>query len=336
MRTVAPRKLLVAALSFEDRCLGALSSLVLNKEAVDVTVLEYGTDATPGREAHSLRSANLTKLRALCKQAGIDIRRISINPYAMGPLERLLRECGERYSEVLVDISCLTRPHVLAAAITLASASVTWRVGYTSPQTYGDLNAPQGHGGWQDTLLLPLGPDPSLSREGVAIGVLLVGHEVARSGIALDELEPATGIAVSTYVDDRPDLYRRALAQHDALLTHLSALRMPGPEGKKVLPYFPNGGWEREVIDLEHAVSDIARVSARVLDAAKVLNAPIVLYPFGPKVVVFCFGMLLSLSYPQASWAIYPVPRTHPLAYSDGTSKTHWFSGSELVRSLRP
>lgn len=334
MTAVASRKLLIAALSFEDRCLGALGSLLAEGEPFDVAVLEYGTDATPGREAHSLRSANLTTLRELCEPAGVAINRVSINPYAMGPLEKLLRECGEKYSEVFVDVSCLTRPHVLAAATALAGVSFTWRVGYTSPQTYGDLNAPRGYGGWQDTLLLPLGPDPSLSREGVAIGILLVGHEAARSGIALDELEPATGLAVSTYVDDRPDLHRRALAQHDALLTHLFALRMPGPEGRKVLPYFPSGGWEREMIDLGDAVASIAHVSERVLDAAAALNAPIVLYPFGPKVVVFSFGMLLALSYPQASWAMYPVPRTHPLTYSDGTAKTHWFNGSELVHSL--
>jgi hypothetical protein len=109
---------------------------------------------------------------------------------------------------------------------------------------------------------------------------------------------------------------------------------MPGPEGEKVMPYFQNGGWERVVIDLAETVDSVGNVSDRVLSAASILNAPIILYPFGPKIVVFCFGMLLTLSYPSASWAMYPVPRTHPITYSDGVGSTQWLPGKMLTEAL--
>lgn len=326
--------LLLAALSFEDRCVGAFRSAVNAGRRFESIFFDYAGKATPEEAASYARYQNWEKIQELAAREGLPVARQRIDPYAMGPLERLVRHRALQCDSVVVDISCLTRPHVLAVAQALLATDTAWTIAYSVPFSYGDLNARASHGGWRDTLVLPLGPDPSFSREGVSLGILLLGHEADRAAIALTEIEPATGIAIVACRRDRPDVHRRALAHNESLLEHLTRLRMPGPLGLDVLPFFPSGGWETSRIYFESLAEDVAAAAARVLRAARALNAPIVLFPFGPKLVVFLFAALLARTYPQASWAVYPVARTHPLNYSDGIASTIWLDGIDVMASL--
>jgi hypothetical protein len=260
-----------------------------------------------------------------------------IDPYAMRSLEDTINYHGTLCDRLAVDLTCFTRPHVLAACQALAglSAATRWRVGYTTPFSYGDLDTPSASGGWRDTLVLPLASDASLENEGLAVGIMLLGHQGERAAIALDQLEPAVGISVLTRRTDRPDIHRATLAQNRPLLEHLGRLRMPGPKRHEIAEYFASGGWSLESVKFDDLVPDVSRTLSPVMRSARALRAPIVLYPFGPKLVVFLYAFAMAAHYPRGSWAIYPVARTHPLNYSDGVDEVRWLDDTDVRLGLK-
>ena len=182
--------------------------------------------------------------------------------------------------------------------------------------------------------MLPLGNDPSLSNQGVALGVMLLGSEADRSAIALNEFEPAAGVIVLSCRRARPDFYRSVRRNNALLIPYLRGLRMPGPRGRSIVKYFPSGGWESEEIQMDDVVADTARCLSQVVAAASEIHAPVIMFPFGPKIVVFATSLYLALQYPEASWAVYPVANTHLVNYSDGSDRTEWYRADELVNAL--
>lgn len=326
-----------AALSFEDRCLAAMQrELESTKTTSEVVMLDYGSTATPGSEATRLRHGHWTRIEQQCRKLGIACSRRAINAYSTEDMEEIVREKSETDQGLFVDISCMTKPHVLGLAASLAKLPdmTSWRIAYTKPLSYGDLNAPGSTGGWQDLLWLPLGDDPMLRNQGLAVGLLASGQEADRTSIALREIEPAAGIAMIPVRRDRPDLHRVVLDKNELLFSYLRELRMPGPRGKSSDKFFRNGGWEFIRIRMDSVVVDVFDVVARIVRAALALDGPIVLLPFGPKIVVFLAAWFLAKECSNRCWAVYPVARTHPLGYSDGILTTEEFS-SELLEQMR-
>ena len=64
-----------------------------------------------------------------------EIKRRPLNPYSMGDLEQELLTAAEDADSLVVDLSCLTRPHVLATARCIAGLgrADNWNIAYTSP-----------------------------------------------------------------------------------------------------------------------------------------------------------------------------------------------------------
>jgi hypothetical protein len=329
---------MLAALSFEERCAAAFADYEPSSRDTTLSAdfFSYDDRATPNPAANVAREGNWTKIQAIGKRAGWPVSRHPLNPYSMGDLERYVLAVAEHVEHLTVDLSCFTKLHLLAAARSLSKIDLNtdWSICYTTPFSYGNLDAPSSRGGWQDTLVLPLGDDPSLSRQGMALGVILAGMEADRIAIALSELEPASGLIILARNQDRPDLHRSTIANNSRLFAHLQGLQMPGPLGKKVLPYFRSGGWEIENVHMDNVVSEVARCLQRIVAAAASIEAPVVLFPFGPKIVVFLAGLYLARHYPAASWAVYPVPKTHPLDYSDGVRNTDWYSNRTILNTL--
>ena len=328
---------LLAALSFEERCAASLKSwqndVAVTRSAV---FFSYEDRATPDRRASVIREGNWSRIKELAGYAGTPVSRNRLDPYSMGDLESRIRTASEDADELVIDLSCFTKVHLMAIArsVLKVGARIPWSVCYSSPFSYGDLNAPTARGGWQDTLVLPLGDDPSLTHQGMALGLMIAGMEADRTAIAMSELEPASGLIVLSRSQDRPDLQRLTLANNSLLLAHLSELRMPGPQGKRIIPYFPSGGWEIEKIHTENVVAEIAQCLRRIVTAAESIRSPIILFPFGPKIVAFISSLYLARHYPAASWAIYPIPKTHPLDYSDGVRATKWYRGETVLDVL--
>jgi hypothetical protein len=329
---------LLAALSFEDRCIASLAQWRATDAGVvkSAVYFSYDDQATPSLRASGARESNWLRITDTAKSSGISVSRCPLDPYSMGALESYIDAAGSEYDKIVVDLSCFTKVHLMAVAraVLKLGAGTAWSICYSSPFSYGDLNNPVARGGWQDNLVLPLGDDPSLTKQGMAVGVLLAGIEADRAAIAMSALEPASGLIVVSCTEGRPDMHRLAMANNSLLFTHLRNLRMPGPLGKEMLPYFPSGGWETEKVYMNNVIEGVPGCLRKVVHAAAALNAPIVLFPFGPKIVIFVASLYLARHYPAASWAIYPVPKTHPLDYSDGTRVTDWYSDREILRGV--
>jgi len=328
-----PNVRVLAALSFEDRCTATVSNaLVANHPPEVVIMLDYASRATPGVEAADRRNANWQTISALAHEVGVRCERFVINPYSMTDLLDLLAIHIRHDDQLLADITCMTRPHVLALAHALSRDHFTqeWSVAYTRPLSYGDLNAPSASGGWTDTLWLPMGENPILRNQGLALGVFAAGHQADRAGIALREIEPAAGVAMYFRRGNRPDLHRVALARNQQTFEYLSHLRMPGKRGKRVQEFLPNLGWEILGVDVDNFEQPLAAIVGRIIAASVALDSPIILYPFGPKSVIFYVAWLLASDRSDHTWAIYPVSRTHALNYSDGILSTETFSRSHL------
>jgi hypothetical protein len=311
---------LVAALSFEDRATCGAAELA--DRVGELVMLDYGSRATPGQAARIARERGWEEVVDLAKPQPVRLNRLGINPYSMRDLEDIVLATGPD-THTYVDISCLTRPHVIAVARACAELSAQnrpWSVVYTTPLSYGNIASTSAGFGWRDTLVLPIGREPSASNEGVSLGLVLLGQEAERLQIALDEVEPAAGFAVHIVRHDRPDLYRRTLASNELVLQHLRSLRMPGRRADAIRPMFPSLGWVERGVNLETMLAELSDIVDSVTAAGRAAGAPIFLYPFGPKLGGFAAALMLASRYPEASWCIYPIAVTHPLDYSEGCS----------------
>jgi hypothetical protein len=323
----------IGALSFEDRAIGALLALSGKQRRLAGVFLDYGSEATPGREAATLRNHQWDKMCVVAAEQNWEIERRSINPYSTSDLEEVLassRESGER---LVVDISCMTKVHVLASAAWLSSPDrfSGWTAAYARPKSYGRIEG-RPSVGWRGTLTLPLGETMSMSNEGLAFGWVIAGPEGARTTVALDEIEPSAGLVSVLWDPERQDLFEATMAANAASLAHLGRLRLGGKrvvEGG-IAEIWPSLGWETAEIKNDDLFGDLARQLSRILPAVSRLGAPIILYPIGPKVAVFAATSLLIQQYPLSSWAIYPAVATHPLDYSLGLKGVRWWDADAL------
>lgn len=309
---------LIAALSFEDRATCGADSVA--ESLGELVMLDYGSRATPGLPARKAREKSWTKAGRIADGNRSAVRRLEMNPYSMRDLEEAVLS-GDPETHTVVDLSCLTRTHVVAAARAcdeLSRQGRDWSVLYTTPLSYGNIADASAGFGWRDTLVLPIGREPSATNEGVSLGLALLGQESERLQIALDEVEPAAGFAVHVVRRDRPDLYRRTLASNDLVLRHLRSLRMPGRRADAIRAIFPSLGWIERGVALEEMISELGEIVDSLTLAAQAADAPVFLYPFGPKLGAFIASLLLASRYPEASWCIYPIAVAHPLDYSEG------------------
>lgn len=339
MRSNVPITIL-ASLSFEPRCVFATLQR-LNTELIDstITMLDYGSVATPGSDATALRHSNWTRIRESALSGRIKCRRQPIHPFSMSDIEELVTEWETGETDLLTDISCMTRPHLLGLAVALARVrdSSRWTIAYTRPLSYGDLNSPKSTQGWRDCLWLPFGEDPVLRHQGVALGLVLAGHEPDRVATALREIEPGAGIAVVSHQEGRPDLNQAVERRNRLLFAYLSQIRMPGPRGQDVSKHLADGGWEfvRVALRSDSVLHEVTTVVERIVRAATALESPIIFIPFGPKIVVFIAAWLLAKACRNQCWAIYPVAGTHPIGYSDGVAGTQLVEGKALAEAYR-
>ena len=321
--------IIFAALSFEQRCENAiLKSLESSNPPDEIVLFDYGESATAGAQAKRLRDNHWAAISSAASKAGSHCKKVGVDAYSMTDVEEKVSHFTLSAGVVEIDISCMTRPHVLALATVVGRLSdwVEWHVAYTIPESFGNLNSTESRAGWKDTLWLSLGNRPILRNQGLAIGLVILGHEADRIGIAFKEIEPASGICLIPIRKDRPDLHRHTYSQNREFLAFLKQLRMPGPMGCRASEFFINGGWEIEEVNMDLIVEDTCAIAQRIADAAKKMDAPIVLVPFGPKISVFASAFVLSKLCPNRTWVIYPVVKTHPIDYSDGVLKTELFS----------
>lgn len=301
----------LGAISFEDRCIASAETLTGQGLHVDnAIVLTYATKVIQAREDREKRLANKLSLgRSFFEKHQLR----EVKPYVLQEFEAVL------YSEfmqsnvglIIFDVTCLTKLHTMALAAFLARNTIpfNWIVTYTLPETYGDSNDSTGTSEWDDVLIAPFADTAQLLFENFSRGILVLGHEPSRLLVGLNEIEPASGTILIGDTTHRPELRHVCESVNRKILARLSKLRA--------------GHWEEKVVGT-YDFDQIARIVRSEIVQASIQNAPVILFPFGPKPVVFEIAYIMAREYPQSSWFVYPVPRAYDVNYSDGIGQTHW------------
>ncbi len=321
--------LFVTAVSFEQRCTAAAQALSQQTKHVGYSlVLDYPTSAQPPGQDRQLRARHAAMLEESMSRAPIE--RAEVHPYAPHPFLVRLEEliAARNPPVVVIDVSCMTRPHVMALGTLLAKSPDRRRYifSYTVPLNY-QVPSTKRSLGWDDVIILPIGEAPLLRREGHARGILLPGHEPDRVSVALSTLEPAAGLILVGGTEGRPDFRATSEAGHEHIFRHLERLRMPADPPRSTVD-----GWRRVALDI-YAFDEIAiEVRSEIVSADRD-RAPLIVYPFGPKSLVLAVSLQLAAEYPGRAWAVYPVPTVYDVNYTFGSGETKWLTYTSPVHT---
>lgn len=306
------------ALSFETRCHASLSQVHSVATAFsDVVVFDYPTTATPMYEDRARRRANRVVLEGLA--AGSRYHEVEVAPYSYTALHGKVQDALDTLDPeyVVFDVTCLTKVHAVALATFLAGrSSPRWALAYSTPVSYGRLEEPQKRHGWRDVLLAPLGDGALLSNEHKSRGIVLAGHEADRLAVGLAEIEASGGVIVLADTPKRPELRVLTERKNRHILRHLESSSAYS--------------WRREVVQIDR-VNRLSRLVSAEVDVAQRDNAPVILYPYGPKVFVFVAALALSRRYSLGGWLVCPIPRRYDVDYSHGSGLTMWFGLADVA-----
>jgi hypothetical protein len=313
-------------MSFEERCYGSLMQMMKTGVKVDRGyIIKYSTQMREQGTGDLYRDRNLDHMMELSNEVmQYAPETIEVHPHAFSALRDLVIEIIEHEtpSSVIIDITCLTRIHVLAIAAVMADREIPTKcVGaYTIPENYGSFTRSRIRQGWKDILIAPLADTAVSLHEDNSRGIILLGHDTNRLIVALGEMEPAGGMIVSADTPTRPDFRVACLKNNKHIIEQLTNMSPHGWRSQDVM--FTDMRATGEVVNNE-------------IEKAKTNEAPIFLYPFGPKSLSFGVAWGLCRQYKDASWFVYPIPMDYDVDYSYGVADTVWFitdSGERLRR----
>jgi hypothetical protein len=306
----------LGAVSFEDRCTGSLEAIESAGIPVEKSILiEYPTKAMP-------KDADLKKRRKHRKKMTTCLKRLgskkpishTLHPYRLAAFNHLFSEFNESF-DLVADISCFTKAHTISLALCivkmLGKNLQTVTISYTRPKEYGsEYGSPSTykmkHGRWPDIVYAPCSFETQLLSE-EPNGVILLGHEGPRIALSLRESQPREAIVI---------LANSPGEEHLQVVTRTVNARLLEESKRR--------GWS--TVEIDHF--DVAKVQKIVhqftIKSVK-QKRRLVLYPFGPKSLVF--GAAFSaLSYAQQKiWYCYPIPESYDVNYSLGIRKVEWF-----------
>ena len=305
----------IGAASFEDRCRASLQ--VLAKQSALISqgiVVDYPTRIQPEREGQLKRSQNL---EAILGHVGRDSQLRRIPSYRFGAFLGILADLHAAHRKTggevqyVFDITCLTKVHTLALAYWLASTPELPRVliAYSRPDEYGSpIRKVWDKGAWLEVVVAPFDIDPQQGATRVA-GIALLGHEGDRLRLALDEVPLDEGVIVFVESDD-PRVGLVTEAQNRWLLDDISRQKDPAPVSLARVPF-----WD---------MARLQKIVAVTSDSARAKGMRLMLYPFGPKPLIFGVSIFALSRYLLGTWYTYPIPRTYDLDYTVGVGTTYW------------
>jgi len=313
--------------SFERRCVGSLEYLARSGVALrGVHLLEYPTRGFPEVIDRQLRRAHRDLVKASTHAANAQFETATVEAYASAQFEDYFSTLAETLGStaLIIDISCMTKIHVVALSTALATLEINATqtlLAYTSPRSYGNLNRSSSEIGWSDVLIAPIGTTARMRNESNSRGVIIAGHESERLWAALNEVEPASGLLALGSTPGRPDITRLSEKVNRRVISHMT-LATEAP-------------WSRRVVDIADVALMRQLVRTEIAEAAK-HEAPLILYPFGPKTLIYAAGEALLRGYPNDSWFVYPVPAGYHVSYSEGIGQTYWFSTAPADMAREP
>lgn len=305
------RSIFFTALSFEERSLGWIEAMSSNAAVVpDCVVINYGDKNLGDSYLQKALSSNRKLISDFCSHRFNNFEFVDVLPYSTGSFERTIVSAIEESGAtvVLFDITGLTKIHAISLARIAARwhASADWYISYTRPENYGNLDDTHR---WSDVLIAPLVTGATLGNEENSRGIIVTGFEAHRVKVALGEVEPSGGILLNGQMHGRPDQAAIAKSRHRLLLKRLISGAQPN--------------WQFKQLDIFNFDGVFSAVDAEI-DLAQSANAPVFVYPFGPKPLVFatCFRVARRAS--QTGWFVYTVPGLYDADYSEGISATDW------------
>ena len=181
----------------------------------------------------------------------------------------------------------------------------------TRPENYSGIPRHELRAdGWKDVLVTPLSDHSRFFNEGGSRGLLLLGHEADRVVIALAEIEPAGGVILSSFSVDRPDLREESKRRNAKIVQQLLTMR--------------SATWRVEQAELTDTDS-LGTILRTEIQSAKNKKAPVILFPFGPKCLVFACALQLAAEYFDNAWFVYPIPSSYDPNYTEGVGSSHCF-----------
>jgi hypothetical protein len=310
------RTCIVSAISFEERCIGALSVLSSIPDFRPDAVIAVDYDSVVrGIDPRDDWRKEFTRIAAQICKAGVTP--VQLHAHSYGEIETVLMPALEEFDTIILDTTCFTKIHVLALAYHLSRPEhhSLRIIAYSPPQNYGFVGRDKYEGpSWSDILVAPLSSAAALFNESGSRGIIIPGHEHDRLIVAIGELEPSGGIIVLSSTPGRPDFEAITTSRNARLFSKLMRLRA--------------SDWTRATISVDRPMRFLPLVRNEIR-RARSRTAPVIIYPFGPKFVVFCAAHTMSREYPAASWFVYPVPTDYPPDYSFGISETMWFQISD-------
>lgn len=320
----------IGAVSFEDRCSASLLSLTRERgiALVGATILDYPTTVY-GDTGEGVRRRNLEQLKGLCDISSVKPEVQIIHPYRSAELTALLRSKEHEHSgpggasAILVDLTCLTKVHKIVCAKWAHGArhDCSTFICHTKPEAYlVPASLGETTRKWRDILLAPIsdaheqtGVEGSATGDWVdehEFGVLLLGHDAARTRAALAHLEPDQCLVlVSSFGDGMEKEAVVSRTEHADLLERVRIGQLPGWSVQHV-----------NMLPVDNVMTVTRDWSASVGHGRRVL------FPFGPGPLVFGATLGLLNDRASASWFVYPVPESYPADYSRGVGSTTWWS----------
>lgn len=316
LRKRGAKILWIGAASFEERSINSLLALSNSDIRIEkAIVISYKTRVEPEPEAGESRRANMAEiLRLAAKVSRTQSLKKPLPAYAYGAAFQFVTQqlSDVEYDLIIFDVSCLTKIHAIAvaAALGLDRGRCNAIIAYTSAENYpgiadSDVPAP----GWQDIIVAPLSASARFFNESSSRGIVILGHEADRLIVALAEIEPSGGAIVVASSPLRPDIGELTARRNARVVRQLMRMRA--------------ADWTKHTIGLMDVRGMEELVSHEIQRASKD-NAPAILFPYGPKTLLFISAFSLAKNYYDNSWFVYPIPMSYDSSYSEGIGELMW------------
>jgi hypothetical protein len=313
------RTLWLGTISFEDRCIGSVKAAKDEKcRFGGGMAFEYRTTVHPAREDQERRAKNRSWLQRNCPDVfKTEPLFVPTDAYALHSFHKVLLDdiFLRGLDFLIIDITCLTKLHTLALASFLARRQqpFKWVISYSIPENYGtDMLVPE----WRDVIIAPLAETAQLLFEDQSRGIVVTGHESGRLLVALSEIEPAGGSVIIGEMPGRPDLGNLSQRYNKNILRQFTQMR------------------SHQWTTIKSRIFDFARIESLAnseIERAKGSKAPVILFPFGPKPLLFQLAYVMAKEYPESSWFVYPVPSAYDVNYTEGIGSSFWFADSGSI-----
>lgn len=309
------KTLWIGALSFEARCTGSVKAMKqCGIKVFEGILIDYAKEAIPRELAERRKIINLTimeNLKGLVFEN--EIRTINVLSYEFYAVQRVMATIERDYENIsiIIDITCMTKLHSISIAAYLARSSIrnNWIVTYCTPETYGSLDGERNEAAWIDIMVIPIANTAKMLNENNGRGLIFPGHESDRLIVALGEIEPPGGMIAMAETIGRPDLRKLSERLNKTILAQITSIR--------------KNAWEKRYISIEQPDKITLSIMQQIAHA-KQHDAPIIMYPMGPKPPIYVSAYLLSRYYPEGSWIVYPMPSNYDAEYSDGIGDSIW------------